>query len=102
MQKRGIVRMLCLQCGKDSPQSRLRGGAGRIRTVGTALKGAKADVCVSYRESITLARESIDAMCYPTDQTSAVSGPIVRRIASDSVAEMGHFGGPLRAKLVSA
>ena len=49
-----------------------------------------------------LARESIDAWCYPTDQTSAVSGPIERRIASDSVAEMGHFGVPLRAKLVSA
>ena len=28
MQKRGIVRMFCLQCGKDSPQSRLRGLSG--------------------------------------------------------------------------
>src|SRR5438477_2505264 len=35
-----------------SQQPRLGGGEGGIRTLGTGLNGARADVCVSYRESI--------------------------------------------------
>jgi hypothetical protein len=34
-----------------SLESRLRGGAGRIRTLGTGLKPVRADVCVSCAES---------------------------------------------------
>jgi hypothetical protein len=37
--------------GENSLRSRLRGGAGDIRTLGTGLKAARADVCVSYTES---------------------------------------------------
>src|SRR5436309_10071409 len=35
-----------------SLRSRLCGGVGGIRTLGTGLNGVRADVCVSYRESI--------------------------------------------------
>jgi hypothetical protein len=35
-----------------SLQLRLRGGDGGIRTLGTGLNSVRADVCVSYRESI--------------------------------------------------
>jgi hypothetical protein len=47
----------CFACfggrgGGISLQSSLRGGERGIRTVGTALNGARADVCVSYRNSI--------------------------------------------------
>ena len=36
-----------------SLQSRLAGGERGIRTLGTGLNGVRADVCVSYRESIS-------------------------------------------------
>jgi hypothetical protein len=36
-----------------SLQFRLRGGEVWIRTLGTGLMGVRADVCVSYRESIS-------------------------------------------------
>jgi hypothetical protein len=40
------------KCSEVSLRCRLRGGAGWIRTLGTGLSGARADVCVGYRESI--------------------------------------------------
>ena len=38
--------------GAVSLRSRLAGGEGGIRTLGTGLNGVRADVCASYRESI--------------------------------------------------
>jgi hypothetical protein len=39
------------QSGRISLPSRLSGGEGWIRTLGTGLNGARSDVCVSCRES---------------------------------------------------
>jgi hypothetical protein len=39
--------------GAVSLQFRLAGGEGGIRTLGTGLNGVRADVCISYRESIS-------------------------------------------------
>ena len=40
------------ECSRVSLQPRLCGGEGGIRTLGTGLNGVRADVYVSYRESI--------------------------------------------------
>jgi len=51
---------------------RLRGGEGGIRTLGTGLIGARADVCVSCAEST--GSEILQTACSPFDTlNSAVS-----------------------------
>ena len=58
-----------------SLRSRLRGGGRGIRTSGTGLNGARADVCVSYRTESSTRRQSAGGVA-ALWLTSAVSNPI--------------------------
>jgi hypothetical protein len=75
--------------GRNSLQFGLRGGVGRIRTLGPGLNGVRADVCVSCAESPGTEILQQTA-CSPFDTlNSPVSDPIERRMAGDTVAESG-------------
>jgi hypothetical protein len=52
LQNTGIFAYFAAKGGAVSLRFRLAGGEVGIRTLGTGLNGVRADVCVSYRESI--------------------------------------------------
>jgi len=85
--------------GSISLQSRLRGGAERIRPLGTGLKPVRADVCASYPESGALRILCDCVLAAQSSLTDGVSEGVRRRILGDCVAESGHFEAPESAWL---
>ncbi len=69
----------------NSLQSRLRGGEERIRTLGTGLKPVRADLCVSYTDSIVSIILCDCLLAVESSLTHGVSGGVRRRILGDSV-----------------
>jgi hypothetical protein len=71
-----------------SLQSRLRGGDGWIRTLGTGLNGARPDVCVGYWESIlsletegrVVLRHQGEPLRFPIESKSEWAGDSLAKI----------------------
>jgi hypothetical protein len=89
-----MFRVFLGKWGGISLQSRLNGGEGGIRTLGTGLEPARADVSVSYTES-GVSRILCDCLLAAQSAlTGGVSEGVRRRILRDCVPEIGHFEAP--------
>jgi hypothetical protein len=82
----GIFRAFRGKDGGNSLQFRLRGGEERIRTLGTGLKPARADVSVSYTGSRASKILCDCLLAAESSLTGRVSEGVRRRILGDSVA----------------